>query len=56
MRNFFNDKASCDAWMQANADNDAWNACAIVKGEKYTYFRKILPGYWIRQTVNKQDW
>ena len=29
-----------DAWMKANADNNAWNACAIVKGDKYVYFKK----------------
>ena len=28
-----------DAWMNANAANKAWNACAIVKGQKYVYFK-----------------
>lgn len=28
------------AWMKANADNHAWNACAIVKGEKYCFFTR----------------
>ena len=25
------------AWMKANADNRAWNACAIVKGQRYVH-------------------
>ena len=45
-----------DAWMKANADNHAWNACAIVKGEKYTYFHKIVKGFWKRRNVEKKDW
>ena len=31
-----------DAWMDANAANHAWNACAIVKGQKYVYFEKVF--------------
>ena len=30
------------AWMQSNADNRAWNACAIVKGQKYVYFEMFF--------------
>ena len=31
-----------NAWMDANAANHAWNACAIVKGQKYVYFKKVF--------------
>ena len=31
-----------NAWMDANAANHAWNACAIVKGQKYVYFEKFF--------------
>ena len=27
-----------EAWMKANADNKAWNACAIEKNNRYAYF------------------
>ena len=33
-----------DAWIEANEKNRAWNACAIVKGLKYVYFKKFLKG------------
>ena len=36
-----------EAWMKANADNNAWNACAIVKGQKYVYFKRK----WLRRVV-----
>ena len=44
-----------NAWMKANADNRAWNACAIVKGQKYVYFKRK----WLRHVVEqkqKGDW
>ena len=44
-----------DAWMRANADNRAWNACAIVKGEKYIYFKSWL-GLRRKKEVMKGDW
>ena len=28
--------------MDANAANHAWNVCAIVKGQKYVYFKKVF--------------
>lgn len=31
-----------DAWMKANADNRAWNVCAIVKGGKHVYFKRFF--------------
>ena len=45
-----------DAWLMANANNRAWNACAIVKGERYLYLKK---GFWKQSktiSVNKEDW
>ena len=45
-----------EAWMRANAENKAWNACAIVKGEKYLYFEKIIRGLWKQRTVMKEAW
>lgn len=31
-----------DAWMKANADNRAWNACAIEKNNRYIYFKQYF--------------
>ena len=31
-----------NAWMQANSQNNAWNACAIVKNVKFVYFEKCF--------------
>lgn len=45
-----------DAWMMANADNRAWNACAIVKGEKYVYFRKHLKYIRVKKSILKENW
>ena len=45
-----------DAWMKANADSRAWNACAIVKGQKYVYFKRLLRRIPIKREVNKEDW
>ena len=45
-----------DAWMRANADNRAWNACAIVKGRRYVYFRKILRRIPLKRRSDKEDW
>lgn len=35
------------AWMRANAENRAWNACAIVKDQKYLFFKRK----WLRRVV-----
>ena len=45
-----------NAWMKANADNKAWNACAIVKDQKYVYFEKILRYMHIKKAINKEEW
>ena len=45
-----------DAWMEANAANHAWNACAIVKGNRYLYFKKRRWGRRSIVSVNKGDW
>ena len=45
-----------DAWMAANAENSAWNACAIEKGQRYLYFQR---GFLHRRTlksVPKVEW
>ena len=44
------------AWMQANAENRAWNACAIVKGDCYLYIKKGFLGRHKVATINKGDW
>ena len=44
-----------NAWMKANADNRAWNACVIVKDEKFLYFTRK----WFRHVVvekPKEEW
>ena len=43
------------AWMKANADNRAWNACAIVKGQEYVYIDSWIRFRRIRE-VRKEDW
>nr|MCR4737719.1 hypothetical protein [Bacteroidales bacterium] len=46
-----------DAWLMANANNRAWNACAIVKGQKYIYFRSRFKGLFKDIVeVKKEDW
>ena len=46
-----------DAWLKANANNRAWNACAIVKGQKYIYFRSRFKGLFKDIVeVKKEDW
>ena len=43
--------------MDANAANHAWNACAIVKGQKYVFFKKEWKGLVKRKTiVAKEGW
>ena len=46
-----------DAWMEANAENRAWNACAIVKGQKYIYFQQSFYKKFKRiKEVMKGEW
>ena len=45
-----------DAWMNANAANRAWNACAIVKGQRYVYFKKGLFRRHKMKSVQREDW
>ena len=45
-----------NAWMDANAANHAWNACTIVKGQKYVYFKKRILGRRRTISINKGDW
>ncbi|MBR4653386.1 MAG: hypothetical protein IKO72_08505 [Kiritimatiellae bacterium] len=44
------------AWMKANADNNAWNACAIIKDSRYLYHKKGFLGRHKLATMNKEDW
>ena len=45
------------AWMYANVNNRAWNACAIVKGEKYVFFRSRFKGVFkMKVEVLKGAW
>ena len=45
------------AWMKANANNKAWNACAIVKGQKYIYFQQSFYKKFKRiKEVMKGEW
>lgn len=46
-----------NAWMDANEANHAWNACAIVKGQKYVYFENYPFGIaHIKTEVEKENW
>ena len=50
------DMGDVPAWLKANANNRAWNACAIVKGQRYLYLKK---GFWKQYktiSVNKENW
>lgn len=52
-----NTRGDVDAWMSANANNRAWNACAIVKGQKYVYFKFSFKGVFKKKVeVPKEDW
>lgn len=52
-----NTQGDVDAWMSANANNRAWNACAIVKGQKYVYFKLSFKGVFKKKVeVPKEDW
>lgn len=44
------------AWMHANDNKNGRNACAIEKGSAYHYFHKVMPGFYIQRTINKEDW
>ena len=49
-------KGDVAAWMDANAARRAWNACAIVKGQKYVYLKKRRFGRFRVVYVDKGDW
>jgi hypothetical protein len=45
------------AWMKANEDNRAWNACAIVKDVKYVYFKSYMfDKFHKKQEIPKGNW
>ena len=43
------------AWMKANFDNNAWNACAILKGKRYLYFKRKWLSHKV-VAVPKEEW
>jgi len=49
-----------DAWRNANENSAGWNACAIIKGISYSYYKRISigPFTWNHEwtTVLKSDW
>ncbi len=46
-----------NAWMNANCEHHAWNACAIVKDDKYVYVKLRFLGRHRKITsVKKEDW
>ena len=48
-------RGDVDAWMDANAANRAWNACAIEKGVRYVYFRRLW-GMKRRVSIPSSEW
>ena len=48
--------AITDAWMEANADNHAWNACAIENNVRFVYFRNYLRIRHALRSVKKEKW
>ena len=30
--------------------------CAIVKNQKYVYFKKIVRGFWLKREILKENW
>lgn len=48
-------RGDVDAWMDANAANRAWNACAIEKGARYVYFRRLW-GMKRRVSIPSFEW
>lgn len=42
--------------MQANDSAEGLNACAIEKNVRYTYFRKIVGGIYIKTEVPYGNW
>lgn len=46
-----------DAWMEANRERRAWNACAIEKDVKYVYFKQVIrKKIKYRTEVKAEDW
>lgn len=44
-----------EAWMDANAANHAWNACAIDR-DRYVYFGRLMHLVRFRVEVKREDW
>ncbi|MGN0833588.1 MAG: hypothetical protein ACI4RD_08085 [Kiritimatiellia bacterium] len=53
---FRQEMGDVDAWMKANDNANGRNACAIVKNEKYVYSKKILPRWYRKVEVRKENW
>lgn len=48
-----------DAWMKANDNMNGRNACAIVKGEKYVYFKRSRHKFYStyeKREIRKEQW
>ena len=45
-----------DAWMKANDNINGRNACAIVKNKEYVYLKRILPKWYRKVVVRKENW
>lgn len=45
-----------EAWMRANDSMYGRNACAIIKNQRYCYFKKIVSGIYLRKEVQYKDW
>ena len=48
-------KGDVEAWMDANAANHAWNACAIDRN-RYVYFGRLMHLVRFRVEVKREDW
>ena len=42
--------------MAASEENRAWNACAIVKGVRYVYYKSYLKTIRVKMEVQKRNW
>lgn len=49
-------EGAANAWMSANLRREGRNACAIIRNEKYIYFKKIVKGFYVRKEIPKGNW
>ncbi len=51
--------SDADAWMEANDNKYGRNACAIIKGVKYVYFKRTRHKFYStyeKVEVRKENW